>query len=111
MSFISDESGRVQVYVSPFPVTGTKIAVSTAGGSQARWRRDGRELYFIASDRKLMAASIDAAGVPGPPRALFDVTGWLDYDVARDGRFIAVVSQVVGAEQPLAVIVNWSRQR
>ncbi len=107
LSLTSDESSRPQIYVSPFPVTGSRIAVSTAGGTQARWRRDGRELYFIPSDRKLMAAPIDEAGVPGTPRALFDVKDWLDYDVARDGRFIAVVSQVVGAEQPLAVIVNW----
>jgi len=107
MSYSSNVSGRAQVYVSPFPVTGAPLAVSTAGGSQARWRRDGRELYFISPDRTLMAAPIDAAGVPGTPRALFDVSAWLDYDVARDGRFIAVVSEVVGAEQPLAVIVNW----
>jgi len=111
MSLTSDESSRFQVYVSPFPVSGAKIPVSTGGGTQARWSRNGRELYFIASDRKLMAASIDAAGVPGTPRALFDVKGWLDYDVTQDGRFIAVVSQIVGAEQPLAVIVNWPRQR
>ena len=53
-----------------------------------------------------MAAPIDAAGVPGPPRALFRVE-WVDYDVALDGRIVAVVLEVVGAEQPLAVIVNW----
>jgi Tol biopolymer transport system component len=109
MSFMSDESGRAQVYVSPFPVTGAKIPVSTAGGSAARWRRDGRELYFISADRKLMAASIDAAGLPGSPRVLFDVPRWIDFDVARDGRFIVVVTQSVAAERPLAVIVNWGR--
>jgi eukaryotic-like serine/threonine-protein kinase len=107
LSFTSDESGSAQVYVAPFPVTGVKTAVSTAGGSSARWSRDGRELYFISSDRKLMAAPVDASGAPGTPRALFDVRGWLDYDVALDGRFVALISQVVGAEQPLAVIVNW----
>ncbi|HUF23278.1 MAG TPA: hypothetical protein VMN81_04045, partial [Vicinamibacterales bacterium] len=107
LSFTSDESGRAQVYVAPFPATGAKTAVSSAGGTSARWRRDGRELYFISSDKKLMAAPIDAAGVPGPPRTLFSVAAWLDYDVARDGRLVAVVLEVVGAEQPLAVIVNW----
>jgi hypothetical protein len=107
LSFTSDESGRPEVYLSPFPATGTKVAVSTEGGTAARWRRDGRELFFISRDRKLMAAPVDAAGMPGRPRVLFDVRTWLDYDVARDGRFIAVVSQFNGAEQPLAVIVNW----
>ena len=110
MSLTSDESGRAQVYVSPFPVTGTKTAVSTAttGGHTARWRRDGRELYFRSRAGQLMAAPIDASGMPGTPRALFDAKAWLDYDVAKDGRFIAIVSQKVAGEQPLAVIVNWS---
>jgi len=107
VSYTSDVSGRMQVYVSPFPVTGAPIAVSTAGGTQSRWSRDGRELYFISRDQTLMIAPIDAAGMPGTPRALFAVPAWLDYDVARDGRFVAVVQQVIGAEQPLAVIVNW----
>jgi Tol biopolymer transport system component len=108
MSLTSDESGRAQVYVSSFPVTGTKTAVSTTGGHTARWRRDGRELYFRSRAGQLMAAPIDSSGVPGTPRTLFDAKAWLDYDVAKDGRFIAVVSQKVAGEQPLAVIVNWS---
>jgi serine/threonine protein kinase/Tol biopolymer transport system component len=107
LSFISDETGRSQVYVAPFPAAAMKTAVSSAGGSLARWRRDGRELYFISSDRKLMAVPIDASGVPGQARALFNVAAWQDYDVTRDGRIVAVVPEVVGAEQPLAVIVNW----
>jgi serine/threonine protein kinase/Tol biopolymer transport system component len=108
MSFTSDESGRSQVYVAPFPATGAKTAVSHSGGTLARWRRDGRELYFISSDRQLMAAPIDAAGVPGQPRALFNVARWLDYDIARDGRILAVVLEVIAADQPLTVIVNWT---
>jgi len=107
MAFTSDESGRPRVYVTPFPSGGARRPVAPLGGSRARWRRDGRGLYFISPDRKLVAVSIDSAGEPGAPRVLFDVSTWLDYDVARDGRFIAIVSQVVGAEQPLAAIVNW----
>jgi len=107
MSFTSDESGRTEIYVAPFPATSVKTVVSSAGGTNARWRRDGRELYFISSDKKLMAAPIDAAGVPGPPRALFNVASWMDYDITRDGRVVAVVREVVGAEQPLVVFANW----
>jgi len=107
LSYTSDESGRSQVYVTAFPNVGLKKAVSPAGGFFARWRRDGRELYFISSDRKLMAAPIDASGVPGHARVLFDAGGWLDYDVTRDGRIVAVVAELVGAEQPLAVFANW----
>jgi hypothetical protein len=97
------------VYVSPYPVTGAKVAVSTASGNRARWRRDGRELFFISGDRKLMASTLDTAGLPGPPRPLFDVAAWVDYDVSRDDRFVAVVSEVVTSTQPLAVLVNWHR--
>ena len=109
MSFSSDESGRSQVYITSFPAVGERKPVSTSGGFSARWRRDGRELYFISSSRQLMAVPISADGVPGKPRALFLVKDWRDYDVARNGHFIAVVSQKVTGEQPLAVILNWSR--
>jgi len=110
VSFVSDESGRNQVYLTSFPSVGERKSVSASGGFAARWRRDGRELYFISGSGQLMAVPISAAGVPGTPRALFAVKDWLDYDVARDGRFIAVVSQKITGEQPLAVIVNWSPQ-
>jgi Tol biopolymer transport system component len=109
MAFMSDESGRTQVYLSPVPVTGAKVQASTDGGVQPRWRRDGRELYYLSGDRKLMAVTVDAAGTPGAPRPLFDAPTWIDFDVARDGRFVAVVAHVVAAEQPLSVIVNWAR--
>ncbi len=56
----------------------------------------------------MMAADIDACGRPRPARALFEARGWLDFDVTRDGRFIANVSRVVARELPLSVIVNWT---
>ncbi|HUR21072.1 MAG TPA: protein kinase [Vicinamibacterales bacterium] len=107
MSFTSDESGRPQVYVAGYPSLGDKTAVSSTGGSNGRWRRDGRELYFISSEKKLMAVPIEASGAPGAARELFSVATWQDYDVARDGRLLAIVLEVVGADQPLSVIVNW----
>jgi Tol biopolymer transport system component len=106
-AFVSDESGRPQVYVAPFPLTGTKIAVSSIGGSAPRWSRGGRELYFISGARQLMAAPIDASGTPGTARPLFDVRSWGDFDVSRDGRFVAVVSETVARDQPVTVILNW----
>jgi Tol biopolymer transport system component/predicted Ser/Thr protein kinase len=107
MSYTSDESGRPEIYLLAFPPAGSRIPASTSGGLVARWRRDGRELFFLSPERRLMAVPIDAAGKPGQARVLFDARNWVDYDVARDGRFIAIVSQKVGAEQPLAVILNW----
>jgi serine/threonine-protein kinase len=73
---VSDESGRFEVYVRPFPAsTGGKWAVSKGGGYQPRWRRDGRELFYFSNDGKLMSVDV-AAGGPfraGAPHFLFQV--------------------------------------
>ena len=73
VAYQSDESGRVEIYVRPFPGPGGQWQVSTAGGKAPRWRPDGTELYYIAPDSRLMAASIAASGTalqPGLPTAL-----------------------------------------
>src|SRR5205814_4416259 len=73
IAFNSTESTAAQVYVIPFPPTGAKWQVSAGGGVQPRWRRDGRELYFLAPDGKMMAVDV-RVGVgfeAGTPRALF----------------------------------------
>ena len=106
-SFSSDQAGRPRVYVSPFPPAGTPTAVSPEGGGLARWRRDGLELYYLSPTRQLMAVAIDGVGKAGAPRALFDAPNWTDFDVARDGRFIAIVSTATAGERPLTMIVNW----
>lgn len=55
IAYTSDVSGRPEVYVQPFPASAGPLRVSTGGGAQPQWRRDGRELFYIAPDRKLMA--------------------------------------------------------
>jgi hypothetical protein len=75
VAYESDESGRLEVYIDSFPKAGTKIRVSTAGGGRPKWRRDGRELYYIAPDRKLMAVGVRLDGdepSASPPTALFE---------------------------------------
>ena len=104
--FSSDKSGRSEVYLAPWPADGSESVLSTGGGSRARWGRDGRAVYFL-SGGQMMVAEIDAAGRPQPARRLFDARGWFDFDVARDGRFIANVTQVIARELPLSVILNW----
>ena len=69
IAYTSDESGAPEVYVQTFPASGGRWRVSTGGGSQPKWRRDGRELFYIAADRKLMAVDVKLgatfeAGVP-----------------------------------------------
>ena len=58
MAYASDESGEFQIYVQPFPPTGDKKQISSDGGSEPRWRRDGTELFYLAPDRQLMAVQL-----------------------------------------------------
>ena len=112
---MSDESGTAQVYIQSFPPSGGKWQVTTAGGSQPRWRGDGKELYFHAGG--MFAAGVRALGGRveiDPARQLFRdsyVTGPPYYfDVARDGqRFLEIQPPAVGADQAgaLTVVSNW----
>jgi len=119
MTFMSDESGRFQVYVAPFPPSGGRLQLS-AGiypgvdiQQGARWSRDGGTVFYVAADRRLM--SVPVRTTPrievGAPVPLFDTgaRAWEDFAVSRDGqRFLAVVPQALAGEQPLTVIVNWT---
>jgi Tol biopolymer transport system component len=116
-AFVSNESGRNEVYVSAFPPRGLKTPASTAGGTIPRWSRDGRELYFLSSDRRLMKVDVRTAPVlaVGTAETLFPLAGqriWKDYDVAPDGaRFLAVVTDQLGDERPMTVVTNWRPER
>jgi dipeptidyl aminopeptidase/acylaminoacyl peptidase len=111
ISYQSNVSGRSEVYVAPFPPTGQQWRVSTEGGYSARWSRDGRELFFLGSDGRVMSAPVQASrsGVVGVPAALFATAPrWSEFDVDASGRFVAVVTESRGAQQPLTVVVNWT---
>ncbi len=121
MAFTSDESGQFEVYVAPFPPTGGKAPVSTgiAPGSDlqqgARWSHDGRVLFYVSADRRLMAVPVRTTPMleVGKPAPLFALQGrtWVDFAVAADGkRFLAVVPQAFAGEQPLTVILNWTAE-
>jgi eukaryotic-like serine/threonine-protein kinase len=117
IAYTSDESGRSEVYVQSFPVVGARWLVSNGGGNFARWRRDGKELFYRALDGKLMVAAIRnaARGLEfGTPAALFRISepqGQFSYayDVAPDGqRILALVpARVTGDAASLTVVVNW----
>jgi len=121
MAFMSDESGQFEVYVAPFPPTGGKVPVSAgvaSGGDLlggARWSHDGRELFYVAADRRLMAVPVRRTPTlePGTPAPLFTFQGrtWSDFAVSADGkRFLAIVPRAYAGEQPLTVIVNWTAE-
>src|SRR5207248_11172645 len=61
IAYASNESGRYEIYIRSFAAAGTKRQVSTGGGLQPRWRRDGKELFYVAPDHRMMAVAIDAA--------------------------------------------------
>ncbi|MGH2628434.1 MAG: protein kinase domain-containing protein, partial [Anaerolineales bacterium] len=116
LAYESNESGRNEVYVTPFPGAGGKWQVSAAGGSAPRWRSDGLELYYLAADNKLMAAGITPKGATleiGAVRALFQARPAVGpgggYDAAGDGRrfLIATETEQTGGE-PITLVVNWT---
>jgi Tol biopolymer transport system component len=117
VSYHSNESGRNEVYVRPFPGPGGQWQISTAGGSTARWRHNGRELYYVSLDGKLMAVPINAQGAtldPGTPVELFRVRSELgggvvrgQYAVAPDGRFLVNVTTGDSTSFPITLLLNW----
>ncbi|MBN2564303.1 MAG: serine/threonine-protein kinase [Candidatus Eisenbacteria bacterium] len=109
-AYVSDESGQWEIYVRPFPRGDGKWLVSSDGGSQPLWSRDGKELFYLQEDGALVVVpvSLDPTFSPGPASELFRVQGVTDYDVSSDGqRFI--VAEPVGEAPPPAirVVQNW----
>jgi Tol biopolymer transport system component len=111
LAFISDESKRFNVYVTTFPPAGRPVQITADGASSPRWSHDGRELFFMSAERTLMAVPIRQTPrlEAGDAQALFPTgpRGWLDFEVAPDGRFLAHEPEIIAREQPLTVIVNW----
>jgi serine/threonine protein kinase len=124
VAYQSDESGRFEVYVQAFPGPGAKTLVSTGGGAQPRWRADGRELFYIGLDGKMMAAPITLAEdgdflEAGTAVALFATriaggpilaTGPMrhQYAVAPDGqRFLINVATEEAVRSPITLVLNW----
>ena len=117
IAYTSDESGAPEVYVQTFPASGGKWRVSTGGGCQPRWRRDGRELFYIAADRKLMAVDVKLGSTfeAGVPKALFGagvltLTDFRNhYAVTADGQRFLINTTIEGADTtPITVVVNWT---
>jgi Tol biopolymer transport system component len=114
VAYVSDETRRREVYVSPFPGPGEPTQISTGGGDAPVWRRDGGEIFFVGPGNMLMAAEVKPEG-PSlrsvPARPLFRIrpaSRFLGrfYDVSADGRFL-VNTVVETGEQPVTLVVNW----
>ena len=112
MAYQSDESGRDQIYVQAVPATGAKYQISTAGGTNPRWRQDGHELYFMSADRRLMAVpvTLGASLQIGMPRELFTTAGMTYFASSRDGQRFLINQPARGeaaATAPITVVTNW----
>jgi Tol biopolymer transport system component len=120
VAFVSNESGRPEVFVQSFPAARSRTQLSTAGGSQVRWAQNGAEVFYIAPGGQMMAVGVTLDG-PSPlvkaPVALFQTTlasgtnvlgNKPQYAVARDGRFL-LNTALESPGAPIAVAVNWMK--
>jgi Tol biopolymer transport system component len=111
IAYESNESGRSEVYVSTFPHPGGKRRISTAGGEAARWRPDGRELFYVAPDNRLMAAEVDTRGGSVEMKKVDPLFGPVTtgYDVSSDGqKFLVLVHPEGETGGPLTIVQNWT---
>lgn len=116
IAYTSNESGKWEVHVQSFPLSDRKWQVSTTGGYEPRWRGDGREIYYLAEDRKLMAVPVGAGPAFGIPKALFQTRVLagvnplrMSYVPSRDGRrFLVNMQSGEPVPNPITVVLNWT---
>jgi Tol biopolymer transport system component len=119
LAYVSNESGREEVYVQTFPPPGNRWQISTNGGEQPRWGRGGKELYYLALDRTLMVVDVQTANgfEPTIPRPLFRtripehlIVGFnsFQYVATADGQQFLVNTELEGPKAvPINVVTNW----
>src|SRR5688572_1070762 len=117
LAYVSNESGRNEVYVQSFPPSGGKWQVSTTGGAQPHWRADGKELFYMTPDRKLMAVDVNSQQSFGvsAPNLLFQTTvaryeAPNRYAVSRDGQRFLINSAVEEVRHTMTVVLNWTAE-
>jgi dipeptidyl aminopeptidase/acylaminoacyl peptidase len=114
IAYSSNETGRMEVYVAPFQRPGATVPISTNGGGAPQWRRDGKELFYLTEDNRLMAVPIaleKSAIAVGSPHVLFQARfrgNAAPYDVTADGqRFLVNRTVEDSGPAPLTLLVNW----
>jgi eukaryotic-like serine/threonine-protein kinase len=119
IAYSSNETGKTEVYVRSFSASGGKWQISTNGGTQPKWRPDGKELFYLASDGNLMAVPVKAEATfeGGVPKALFPTMfggqvggGFEHYRVTPDGQRFLINTLPEGqrSSAPITVVLNWS---
>ena len=116
LAYCSNESGEYRVYVVPFPGPGGKWQASTGEGRGPIWRHDGKELFYLSADNKVMAAKVEASGgslAVGEAHALFDSHSYGvfgRYDVSADGQRFVVAYEASQPSSTLTLVTNWDAE-
>lgn len=121
MAYASNETGNMEIYVAPFPSSSGKWQVSSAGGEEPRWRNDGKELFYLSGEGKMMAVAVktEASFEGSSPVALFQThrrqpvssQDLFSYDVSGDGqRFLIATKMDETNAAPLSVLLNWTSE-
>jgi Tol biopolymer transport system component len=121
IAYTSNEAGNWEIYVSPFPAANSKWQVSRGSGEEPRWRRDGKELFYLSAEGKMMAVSVKTSPSfeSGTPLALFQThlrqsisaNDLISYDVSADGQRFLINTKVDEPNAaPLAVVLNWTSE-
>jgi len=113
IAYESNETGRPEIYVQSFTEPGEKRQISLEGGSDPRWSGNGKEIFFLAPDRKLMASGVTVAGKriqSEPPVPLFptSVSRPHSYAVTRDGQRFLMPIAVDKTTSPITILLNWA---
>ena len=119
VAYTSDDTGRSEVYVTSFPQAGGLRQVSIAGGESPSWRRDGKEIFYLSPDRRLMAAEVnaeDSAFQIGAVRPLFSTRATVEllastYAVSPNGQMFLINTEPDASTAPLVVVAQWARAR
>ena len=114
IAYVSDESGQAEVYIQPFPGPGRKQRVSSEGGIEPAWSRDGRELFY-RNRLELYRVPVSASGVGGEPTLLFSrdfgtntILFDTHYDVSLDGQsFLMIENEPSDVRPEIHVVLNW----
>jgi Tol biopolymer transport system component len=117
LAYVSDVSGAFEIYVQSFPATAAKWQVSSSGGTQPQWNANGRELFYVARDRRLMVAAVSPESSTfafAPPRPLMNtrISSWdssgigLRYAVNSDGQQF-LLSTDTETIRPVTLVRNW----
>jgi hypothetical protein len=121
IAYSSSESGQTEVYVSPFPSLSNKWQISSAGGSEPRWKADGKELFYLSAEGKMMSVPVGKGAnfEAGQPVALFEthrrqpmsVLDFFSYDVSPDGQKFLLATKVdEDTTAPLGILMNWESE-